>query len=69
MSVGWSMPLTLDFFARLDQLTPASILFGFENTHPPPQIRRPIVQQAANTWRATGGTGWQLPTLPNLFGR
>ncbi|MEO7329752.1 MAG: M48 family metalloprotease [Minicystis sp.] len=60
--------LTLDFFSRIDQLTPATILFNFENTHPPPQLRRPIVQQAANTWRATGGQGFQLPGLPNIFG-
>jgi hypothetical protein len=60
--------LTLDFFSRIDQLTPATILFNFENTHPPPQLRRPIIQQAANTWRATGGQGFQLPGLPGLFG-
>jgi len=60
--------LTLDFFARLDQLTPAAILFGFESTHPHPLVRKPIVQQTANTWRSTGGGGFQLPTLPNIFG-
>ncbi|MFO0757753.1 MAG: M48 family metalloprotease [Byssovorax sp.] len=60
--------LTLDYFSRLDQLTPATILFNFENTHPPPQLRRPIVQQTASTWRATGGAGFQLPGLPNIFG-
>jgi hypothetical protein len=54
--------LSLGFFAALDQLTPESILFGFEATHPPPQLRIPIVQNAANTWRMTGGTG-----LPNIF--
>lgn len=61
--------LTLDFFARLDQLTPASILFGFASTHPHPLVRRPIVQQTANNWRQSGGTGFQLPGLPNIFGR
>jgi hypothetical protein len=54
--------LSLGFFAALDQLTPETILFGFEATHPPPQLRIPIVQNAANTWRMTGGTG-----LPNFF--
>ena len=53
--------LTLQFFAGLDQLTPADILFGFERSHPPPQVRTPIVQQTAAAWRATGGVG--LPIL------
>jgi hypothetical protein len=61
--------LTLDFFATLDSLSPAAILFGFQNSHPHPLVRRPIVQQAANSWRATGGQGWQIPTLPQLFGQ
>lgn len=53
--------LTVDFFAALDQLTPAVILFGFEMTHPHPVVRRPIIIQTANTWRSTGGTGFTLP--------
>jgi hypothetical protein len=53
--------LTVDFFATLDQLTPAHILFGFEMTHPHPVVRRPIILQTANTWRLTGGTGFTLP--------
>ncbi len=53
--------LTMQFFAGLDQLTPNDILFGFERSHPPPQLRTPIIQQAAGTWRATGGVG--LPIL------
>jgi hypothetical protein len=52
--------LTMNFFASLDQLTPASVLFNFERSHPPPQIRRPIIQQTAATWRATGG-GFKIP--------
>lgn len=60
--------LTLDFFARLDQLTPVSILFSFERTHPIPQIRRPLVQATANSWRASGGQGIQIPGLGTLFG-
>jgi hypothetical protein len=47
--------LTMQFFAGLDQLTPSTIVFGFERSHPPPQLRSPIIQQTANTWRATGG--------------
>ncbi|MEZ4314341.1 MAG: M48 family metalloprotease [Polyangiaceae bacterium] len=60
--------LTLDFFARLDQLTPMSILFGFERTHPAPQIRKPLVVATANSWRNTGGQGIQIPGLGTLFG-
>ncbi len=60
--------LTLDFFARLDQLTPVSIVFSFERTHPIPQIRRPLVQATANAWRSSGGTGIQIPGLGTLFG-
>ncbi|HKY38595.1 MAG TPA: M48 family metalloprotease [Polyangiaceae bacterium] len=54
--------LTMQFFAGLDQLTPADILFGFERSHPPPQLRTPVIQQTAAAWRATGGRG-----LPILF--
>ncbi|MDF3067199.1 MAG: hypothetical protein K0R38_2800 [Polyangiaceae bacterium] len=53
--------LTMQFFSGLDQLTPNDILFGFERSHPPPQLRTPIIQQTAATWRATGGVG--LPIL------
>jgi hypothetical protein len=58
--------LTLNFFAALDQLTPAHIVFGFESSHPHPVIRRPIVQQTAATWRATGGVAW--PSFPGFGG-
>jgi peptidase M48-like protein len=53
--------LTMQFFAGLDQLTPNDLLFGFERSHPPPQLRTPIIQQTAATWRATGGVG--LPII------
>jgi len=55
--------LTLNFFAGLDRLTPAAVIFGFERTHPHPLIRVPIVQQTAASWRATGGNN----TLPFPF--
>jgi hypothetical protein len=55
--------LTMQFFAGLDQLTPADILFGFERSHPPPQLRTPIIQQTAATWRATGGVGLPIITF------
>ncbi|MBN2192848.1 MAG: M48 family metalloprotease [Polyangiaceae bacterium] len=47
--------LTMRFFAGMDQLSPVDILFSFERTHPPAQIRAPLIQQYAGTWRATGG--------------
>jgi hypothetical protein len=47
--------LTMRFFAGMDQFSPIDIVFGFERSHPPPLIRRPVVQQAAAAWRATGG--------------
>jgi len=53
--------LTMQFFAGLDQLTPADILFGFERSHPPPALRVPIIQQTANAWRGTGGRGLPYP--------
>jgi hypothetical protein len=53
--------LTMQFFAGIDQLTPVDVLFGFERSHPPPQLRTPIIQQTAATWRATGGVG--LPII------
>ncbi len=47
--------LSLAFFAGLDRLTPTKIIFAFENSHPHPSVRQPIVKQAAATWRQTGG--------------
>jgi hypothetical protein len=55
--------LTMQFFAGLDQLTPGDILFGFERSHPPPQVRTPVIQQTAATWRATGGVGLPIITF------
>lgn len=46
--------LTMRFFSGLDSLSPAD-LFSFERSHPPPQIRSPLITQTANTWRAYGG--------------
>jgi hypothetical protein len=53
----------MQFFAGLDQLKPSDILFGFERDHPPPQLRTPIIQQTAATWRATGGVGLPIFSL------
>jgi Zn-dependent protease with chaperone function len=53
--------LTMQFFAGIDQMSPIDVVFGFERTHPPPLLRTPVIQQAASTWRATGGRG--IPIL------
>jgi hypothetical protein len=55
--------LTMQFFGGLDQLTPGDLLFGFERSHPPPQVRTPVIQQTAATWRATGGVGLPIITF------
>lgn len=49
--------LTMRFFGGLDNVSVVQILFDFEASHPPPQIRAPVIQQAAATWRFTGGQG------------
>jgi hypothetical protein len=46
--------LTMRFFAGLDQSSPVDI-FTFERTHPPPSIRTPIIQTAAQVFRTTSG--------------
>ena len=53
--------LTMRFFAGMDQWSPVDILFAFESTHPPPQVRIPIIRETAAAWRATGGA--PLPWL------
>jgi Zn-dependent protease with chaperone function len=53
--------LTMRFFAGMDRWSPVDILFAFERTHPPPQLRTPVIQQTAAGWRATGGA--PLPWL------
>jgi Peptidase family M48 len=52
--------LTMRFFAGFDQLTPEGVLLSFEHSHPLPQLRTPIIQNAAATWRSTGGAGIPL---------
>lgn len=52
--------LTMQFFSGIDRLSSVDILFGFERSHPPPLIRTPVIQQAASTWRATGGAGFPI---------
>jgi hypothetical protein len=61
---GWTENgglLTMRFFSGFGRLSPADILTAFERSHPPPELRTPIIQQAANTWRSTGGAPFLLP--------
>src|SRR5262249_33075608 len=37
--------LVMQFFASVDQMSPEDILFSFDRTHPPPQVRVPVIQQ------------------------
>jgi hypothetical protein len=53
--------LVLDFFSRLQSLGVETIVLGFLMTHPPPQLRLPIVQNAAQQWRSNGG---RAPVFP-----
>jgi hypothetical protein len=55
--------LTLDFFIGLEQMTLGRLPVSFLSTHPPAIARKPIVQNTAASWRATGGQGFQLPNL------
>jgi hypothetical protein len=56
--------LTMQFFAGMDSMSPIDVVFGFERSHPPPQIRTPVIQQTAASWRSSGGQGWKIPGLP-----
>jgi hypothetical protein len=44
--------MMMQFFSALDSLTPATVIFGFERSHPPPQVRLPVMQSAASGWRS-----------------
>ena len=48
--------LVLNFFVALDSSGPGNLLLRLmESTHPDPRVRIPIVQNAANVWRQSGG--------------
>jgi hypothetical protein len=49
--------LVLGFFGTMQQLSPSVVALGFLRTHPPPQLRTPIVQDTANRWRQSHGAG------------
>jgi peptidase M48-like protein len=52
--------LTMRFFVGLDGGGIQNLLLGFQQSHPPPQLRIPAIQQSANYWRRTGGVGFPV---------
>lgn len=58
--------LTLRFFLEVRRAHGGGVLFDFESTHPHPDVRRPVVTQAAETWRRTGGQALPVLKLPKL---
>lgn len=65
---GWTEGgglLMLRFFrARTQQSLQDALVFGFERTHPHPDVRIPVVEQTARAFRLSGGRS--LPNLPQL---
>jgi hypothetical protein len=55
--------LTMRFFAGLGGSLAQNILLGFQQSHPPPQLRIPLIQQSANYWRQNGGVGVPVPRI------
>jgi len=58
--------LTLRFFLEVRRVHGGDVLFSFQSTHPHPNVRRPVVTQAAETWRRTGGQALPVLKLPKL---
>jgi hypothetical protein len=52
------------FLARTDLSLEEALVFGFERTHPHPELRIPAVEQTAAAWRLGGGRS--LPRLPSI---
>jgi hypothetical protein len=55
--------LTMRFFAGLGGGLAQNILLGFQQSHPPPELRIPLIQQSANYWRQNGGVGVPVPRI------
>jgi hypothetical protein len=55
--------LTMRFFVGLDGSLGARLLLAFQHSHPPPQLRIPLIQQSANFWRSNGGVGIPVPRV------
>lgn len=58
--------LTLRFFLEVRRAHGGNVLFSFQSTHPHPDVRRPVVTRAAETWRKTGGQALPVLQLPKL---
>lgn len=59
--------LVLGFFGTMQQLRPSTIALGFLRSHPPPQLRTPIVQDTANRWRSSRGAPGGRSPFPFPF--
>jgi hypothetical protein len=55
--------LTMRFFIGLDGGLGGRLLLAFQQSHPPPQLRVPLIQQSANFWRRNGGVGIPVPRV------
>jgi hypothetical protein len=55
--------LTMRFFIGLDGGVGRNLLLAFQQSHPPPQLRVPLIQQSANFWRSNGGVGIPVPRV------
>ena len=53
--------LTMRFFGGLEGTLP--LLLTFQQSHPPPQVRIPLIRESANYWRRTGGVGIFVPRV------
>jgi hypothetical protein len=63
-SVPWNEEgalLTMRFFQGLDG--GFNLIVAFQQSHPAPSIRIPLIQQSANYWRSTGGQGIPVPRV------
>jgi hypothetical protein len=55
--------LTMRFFIGLDGGLGSSLLLAFQQSHPPPRLRIPLIQQSADFWRRNGGVGIPVPRI------
>jgi peptidase M48-like protein len=55
--------LTMRFFGGIEGGLAANLLLAFQQSHPPAQMRIPLIQQSANYWRRNGGVGFPVPRV------
>lgn len=56
--------MTLHFFGKLSSFGVETVLLGFLRTHPPPQVRYPVVQGTAQNWHRQHSAGTHGPATP-----